>query len=104
MNGKTLDFVPAASQACGREGSYPVCLEPPLVEDFGPETVPQGSVFVVGDLRSSPEARAPWAIVPRSAVEAKALLIWMSVDPDPKGSEFGLIPRIRFDRVLTDIR
>lgn len=111
LNGKAIALPSAKHEICGTEElpdakRFPTCWEPPLMENFGPEKVPADSVFVLGDLRTeAPEAKKNrnWGIVPMSALKAKALWIWLSIEP-PSGSGSGnWFSRIRFERMFEPI-
>jgi signal peptidase I len=95
---------PAAS---GGTRSHEVCWEPPLNEDFGPEKVPDGSVFVLGDLRSTGPAdahkRRTWGIVPIAAIKGRAKWIWLSVEPRVPGMSGVRFPNFRFERMFRRI-
>jgi signal peptidase I len=94
--------------------TYPVCWEGPGAGDFVATKVPDGMIFVAGDLRTplkDVKAEDPndplaeknfgnWGIVPMNSLKGKALLIWLSVDPLNHGTPTGLFPNFRFDRML----
>lgn len=113
LNGTALS--PAGSAPCARESlpegkTYGVCWEPPLIEDFGPEKVPEKFVFVVGDLRSpgasDTPARKSWGIVPLSSLRGSALWTWLSIEPRSlEGAASGSwpFPRFRFERMFRRI-
>jgi signal peptidase I len=94
LNGHELAFQAGPVNGCGMEtlGSgpgYGVCLEEPLIEDMGPEKVPPQHVFVLGDLRKQgPRTQGgagptrSWAMVPMDQIRAKALWVWLSIDPE----------------------
>ena len=96
---------------CGHESlptvTYGVCWEPPLLENFGPKQVPQDSIFVVGDLRSQsrdPRTQKSWGIVPVTSVKAKALWVWLSIDPPSLEEPHNWFPKFRFDRMFKKIQ
>lgn len=110
LNGKAVS-VGQPDATCGSENlpqaSYPVCWEPPLPDDFGPERVPEGHVFVLGDLRTaSPDSQngRNWGMMPLQAIEGKAAWIWLSVQPSGFGESGGWFSRIRFERMFRSIR
>jgi signal peptidase I len=115
IDGKpSLIVADAGLPPCGREAiygdpsrSYPVCWEPPALEDFGPEKVPEGSVFVAGDLRSQGPAdskrRRTWGMIPLASIKGKALWIWLSVEPAGTGLSSSRFPSFRFDRMFRRI-
>ena len=53
LNGAEITRQPDRNAICGEVAPpgahYPVCWEPPIAPDFGPEKVPAESVFVIGD-------------------------------------------------------
>ncbi len=116
LNGKPLVVDASKNSLCGKEylpegPSYLVCWEPPLMEDRVPLIVPQGSVFLIGDYRSQPahtlrKARAatPWSVVPITALDGKALWIWLSVEPNlsPQSGTTSF-PQFRFERFFRRI-
>lgn len=67
--------------------------------NFGPEKIPEDSIFVIGDLRSSPlpNEKPNWAIIPISALKGKAVWIWLSI---PENKKF---PQIMWDRLFKKI-
>jgi signal peptidase I len=113
LNGKPLSLPEEHKNApCGREmipggRAYDVCWEPPINDDFGPEKVPEGSVFVLGDLRSqSPwdtKKHHSWGMVPLGAVRGKARWIWLSIEPHNVGMSPARFPNFRFDRMFRRI-
>lgn len=94
LNGVLLPLDMDAEGGCGAEThpsghEYRVCFTPPLMEDQLQQTVPPGFVFVLADSRQHvPESQATaginrnWALIPLDNLRAKALRIWISVDPD----------------------
>lgn len=108
LNGKPLGFLPEGAPGCGREtlpsgASYSVCFESPALDDQEPEKVPEGQVFLVGDLRkqiqvshAAPNVNRSWAMVSMDQIKAKALWIWLSIDPEHS--------KIRTTRLFKKIR
>jgi signal peptidase I len=112
LNGQKITAEPEiGGHNCGHE-SFPegrqheVCWEPPAIEDFGPEVVPQSSLFVLGDLRTqaSKDITKPksWGMIPKASVKGKAMMIWLSLDPQASGRS-GLFPQFRFERMFRRI-
>jgi signal peptidase I len=118
LNGKTLRVDPATTQPCTEERvpegrAYGVCAESPLIDDFGPETVPQNHVFVVGDFRARERAveiktrdRRPkgWGMVPVGSLKGRALWVWLSVEPQAAGMNSGWFPQFRFERMFRGVQ
>jgi signal peptidase I len=124
LNGKPLEVKIRDAENCGSETlpdgkSYGVCWEPPALEDFGPQKVPPGSIFVLGDFRtgvttsasliSSPEQPLPgvpkksWGVFPMTVLKGQALWVWLSIQPQILGDSTGWFPRFRFERMFRRI-
>ncbi len=71
-------------------------------ESFGPEVVPEGKIFVLGDNRDSSEDSRNWGMVPIENVEGRAFMIWLSLDWDHRHHSTGL-PRIRNERLFSKV-
>ncbi len=114
LNSETMHIGPGRTSSCGLEKTpdnrtYEVCWEPPLMMPFGPEVVPKGSVFVLGDLRNqSQEARKSrsWGTIPMSSIKGKAMWVWLSLEPQliGEGMQTSWFPRFRFDRMFRRIQ
>lgn len=114
-NGKILDQFdkrnPIKSEAnCSPERSadgktYSICKESPAPDDFGPETVPNDSVFVLGDLRTAQnkDISQPktWGFIPKTMIKGKVLGIWLSIEPF-QGRSQTFLP-LRLDRMFKRI-
>jgi signal peptidase I len=119
LNGQSMEATPDKIGGCGNEKTpdnkvYPVCWEGPGAGDFASTKVPEGMIFVAGDLRTplkdakvvdpnDPLAEknfGNWGMVPASSLKGRALLIWLSVDPLNRGTSTGFFPNFRFDRML----
>lgn len=59
--------------------------------DFGPVTVPKGSLFVMGDNRQDSQDSRVWGFVPLDLVVGKARFIYFSVGEGPLGIRWGRI-------------
>ncbi|MGK5082671.1 signal peptidase I [Bdellovibrionota bacterium FG-1] len=112
LNGKPLAAAGDRPLApCGQEiiaaRTYPVCWEQPLVEDFGPEKVPDGSVFVIGDLRTqSPsdlKKRRSWGMIRIENIKGRAQWIWLSIQPSAPNITTAHFPTLRLDRMFRRI-
>lgn len=121
LNGKELTRTPTPMESCPQEtlpggATYQICLESPVMDDFGPEQVPDGHVFMSGDLRSQPEIvggnknRKIASFVPLNAIKGKALWIGLSIGSGKKTNSsflkipnFGM-PNFNFDRMFRRIQ
>jgi len=59
-------------------------------------TFKQDYYFMMGDNRHNSADSRYWGFVPKDHIVGKAILVWMSIDPDPTG----FINKIRWNRVL----
>jgi len=71
-------------------------------EHYGPETVPAGSLFVMGDNRDNSQDSRYWGFLPRDNIKGQALMIYWSYDPDVTGL-FSVITSTRWGRLLHQI-
>jgi signal peptidase I len=95
LNGKIITS--ENQESLSPKKGYSIALIPPLLESFGPEKVPNGSVFVVGDLRTKDLKRKKgWGMVPIAAIKGKALWVWLSIDP--------IQSQIRWERTFRQIK
>ncbi len=112
LNDKQISREPTTGgHNCGRERfpnerEHSICWEPPAIDNFGPETVPDDSVFVLGDLRTqaSKDISKPksWGMIPKASIKGKAMVIWLSLDPQSSGRS-ALFPQFRFERMFRRI-
>jgi signal peptidase I len=67
--------------------------------NWGPQTVPESSYFMMGDNRHNSKDSRAWGFVQRNQIKGKAILVWLSYDTcegNPLMGDFRL--RFRTDR------
>jgi len=107
LNGKVVSLETKTTDTCGREKAetfdYGICWDPPVLDDISATLVPEGFVFVIGDLRSKPtdiKSRKATGLISINKVKGKAVFTWLAIEPR-SGSLFS---RIRFERMFRWIR
>ena len=50
------------------------------MRDFGPETVPDGHIFAMGDNRDHSADSRVWGFVPFRNIKGKARFVWLSFE------------------------
>lgn len=64
--------------------------------DWGPQTVPAGHVFVLGDQRDRSQDSRSFGFVPVSSIKGKAARVWLSLDTCETA---GALPELRRQRL-----
>jgi signal peptidase I len=101
INGQRLDE--SAYNLKFRPRSQDAML-PPWALDFGPVTVPDGHLFMMGDNRDdSLDSRShDWRFLPVSYVKGRAMTIYFSYDPEASGVA-SILTSIRFGRLFKQV-
>lgn len=84
-NGKQVD------RSIEPYAQYTKGLEPGVRDNFGPVTVPEGHVFVMGDNRDHSFDSRFWGFVPYEDIKGKAFIIYWSWDGDDTWVRWGRI-------------
>jgi signal peptidase I len=67
--------------------------------NYGPVTVPEGKLFMMGDHRDQSADSRIWGFAPIEYVKGRALFIWLSIDPCKP-----LLQKIRWERLGQTVR
>jgi signal peptidase I len=73
-------------------------------DNYGPVTVPDGQYFFMGDNRENSKDSREWGFVPKDHIKGKALVIYLSWNPDPTVPWFNLFAKIRWSRLFGVVR
>ncbi len=73
-------------------------------DNYGPVTVPEGQYFFMGDNRENSRDSRDWGFVPEENIRGKALIVYLSWDPDPDIKWFDLINKIRWENLFRRVR
>jgi signal peptidase I len=65
--------------------------------DWGPQVVPEGHYFMMGDNRDNSMDSRFWGFVPRDNLRGKAVLVWLSFDRC--SGNIPALGRLRFERI-----
>lgn len=104
---KKTPNIPCFQERLGDSVQYSICSEGAVFPDFGPEKVPENSVFTIEDSRTLTAQRKGWGTIPLSSIKGKANWIWLSLEPQDMYSanpnQFKWLPQFRFDRMFRRI-
>ncbi len=73
-------------------------------DNYGPATVPEGHYFFMGDNRENSRDSRDWGFVPEENIKGKAMIVYLSWDPDPGIRWYNLIDKIRWENLFRRVR
>ena len=72
------------------------------MNDWGPREIPQGSYFMMGDIRDNSADGRIWGFVPRNYIKGRATFVWLSFDPC--GGSIKGLGSVRLSRIGTGLK
>lgn len=73
-------------------------------DNYGPETVPEGQYFFMGDNRENSKDSREWGFVPEENIKGRSLIIYLSWNPDPTIPWYDLFSKIRWNHLFRLVR
>ncbi len=85
LPGETVEMVQGRMLVNGRRLDEPYVLPQNIDPEasYGPEVVPAGHYFVMGDNRRNSRDSRAWGFLPRSLVKGRAFFVWYSFEEEP---------------------
>lgn len=110
LNKKPLPFALKNSEPtenCGIETlpqgkNYPVCYGKKKMANYGPQKIPPGSVFVIGDYREKGASIIEYGVFPEDTIIGSPSLIWLSIDRKAQSNQGGFF-NLRWERIFKEI-